>query len=1036
MARIRSSIFDLASFLVLAFGLIAAYTTFIRLENIELEENIQQLQRESQEIRESIRTNIIRKTGYLHIAQSMIAKEKSDNWQATLSGIYGKPIGVEQPQDHEITFIALTAGDNPENSICRGSEIVHLYALKPNQRSIDVHPYLNTNLCALPVLRKHLLAQLNPDVAGMIPASAFKVLYKRSSVPQNDAIFLVLPVYVSGDDKAYNAHSLKGWVMLRATLKNLAQHSNTGALQRSEALFYEITHNGKLVLADSTLDHTLSKTTNSYPPYYAVRVAAQQTTQTNKNSLSDNLGKHHPHPATLGRLQKYRIYQSYAGDVLYRYDGLLFYESENNFAGSRYLMQNWKKIETTLYPSITTIGIALISLIISFIFMLQSRTRARAEEIAVFITQKLRDNEDRFRAASEGSNDGIWDWNIQENSVWFSKRYCQILGYEEGEIKPSAETFQSLIHPDDLPIMRNAIRAHFKEKQSYNILLRMRHKNGEYRWIRTRGQARFENGVAIRMAGVHTDVTEDKQREIELAEARNNAEEATRAKADFLANMSHEIRTPLNGIMGIVALLDTSELPDKIKQYFAILKSSSQSLLDIVNDILDFSKLNAGQMKLEMIAFDLHVLVHDMIELMRPNTSNKPGLEIHYDYAENLPRSFVSDPTRIRQIILNLLSNAIKFTSQGYVRCDVRGAPINSNEWALSIRVEDTGIGIAKDKIDTVFNKFTQADSSTTRQFGGTGLGLSIVREITKLLGGEISVTSALGKGTKFELQLRLKTSAPAPEKNTLQKHESHLINAKPTMTKCILIAEDNPTNQYVIAMTIEKLGWNYVIVGDGQQAIDILNARTDFDAVLMDCQMPVMDGYQATHAIRMRNDAYAHIPIIALTANTHPEDRQKCLESGMNDYLTKPVNIGELKKILMQFLEDSVLKNHAPYTSNTSKNTAILDAQRILSLTSDSPDRIAKFLTIFTQTFHTHSAGIKEAIAENDAAKLKLHAHTLKGAAMNLYALELQNIALEIEMAHKNPESMSGSVTKLLPDLDAAFERFSETLRALIATL
>lgn len=1036
MARIRSSIFDLASFLVLAFGLIAAYTTFIRLENIELEENIQQLQRESQEIRESIRTNIIQKTGYLHIAQSMIAKSKTGDWQSTLSGIYGKPIGVEQPQDHEITFIAFTRGDNSENDICRGSEIVHLYALKATQTSKDTHPYLNTNLCAFPALRKHLLAQLNPDVAGIIPGSAFHALYQRSSVPQNNAIFLVLPVYASGDGKAHNAQSLKGWVMLRVTLKNLAQHRSTGALQRSAALFYEITRNSKLIWADSTLDHTVPKEANAYPPYYSMRVAAQQNAQTKKNIASVNLGKHHPQPATLGRLQKYRIYQSYAGDVLYQYNGLLFYESENNFAGSRYLVQNWKKIETTLYPSITTIGIALISFIISFIFMLQSRTRARAEEIAVFITQKLRDNEDRFRAASEGSNDGIWDWNIQENSVWFSKRYCQILGYEEHEIKASAETFQSLIHPDDLSIMRNAMRAHFKEKHPYNILLRMRHKNGEYRWIRTRGQARFENGLATRMAGVHTDVTEDKQREMELAEARNNAEKATRAKADFLANMSHEIRTPLNGIMGIVALLDTSDLPDKIKQYFAILKSSSQSLLDIVNDILDFSKLNAGQMKLEMIAFDLHVLVHDVIELMRPNAAAKPGLEIHYDYAENLPRNFVSDPTRIRQIILNLLSNAIKFTAQGYVRCDVRGTPINNYEWTLSIRVEDTGIGIPKDKIDTVFNKFTQADSSTTRQFGGTGLGLSIVREITKLLGGEITVTSALGKGTEFELQLRLKTAAPAPEKSMLQKDESYLAAAKPNTAKCILIAEDNPTNQYVIGMTIEKLGWNHVIVGDGQQAIEMLNARTDFHAVLMDCQMPVMDGYQATRAIRARNDAYAHIPIIALTANTQPEDRQKCLESGMNDYLTKPVNIGELQKILMQFLEDSALKNPAPCTSNAPKNTVILDAQRILSLTSDSPDRIAKFFTIFTQTFHTHSAGIREAIAENDAAKLKMHAHTLKGAAMNLYALELQSIVLEIEMAHKTPESMSSLVTKLLPDLDAAFERFSEALKALIAKL
>jgi len=1190
MVRLRASIFDLASFLVLALGLITAYSTYTRLTNIELEANLEQLKNDSTELRENIRNEILEQTSILRIASNIIVHDITENhaqanWPALLLGIQNAPTSQNDDMGHKISFIAASRKGKVLRCHIQASATL---AQKETRKTRHVN---SEDLCANRSVRDILLSHTNPTLTGVVPWSKFASVEADTNSGQKN-IYLITPVFLP-DVTHYSAATIQGWVLLRTSLESLAGTFGGGAFSSHSAVFYELIDEAKPTLVDHVGLSVAFEKAKSYPNYSTLLYANGQPLLVNAmpNSAPSQFGKRLQQHPERGLLNQFKVFSTYAGDVLYEYKGLLFYEAVSNFGGQRYLIKNWQKPSATLYPAITTIGIALISCIISLLFMLQSRTRARAEEIAIYITQKLRDNEDRLRAASEGGNDGLWDWNIKENTIWLSKRYYEILGYKDQEIRPTASTFEQLVHPDDRALARQAMRDHLRDKKPYNVLLRMAHKDGGYRWIRTRGQARYEDGRAVRMAGVHTDVTEEKEYEIELASAREKAESAARVKADFLANMSHEIRTPLNGIIGIVELLRSSELPAKFKQYLNILQTSSQSLLDIINDILDFSKLEAGQMRLEIIDFNLHALIADIIELMRPNVQSKTRLELIFRFSPHLPKRFLCDPTRIRQIILNLLSNAIKFTQQGYVFIDVDGEVISGNKCKLRIAVEDTGIGIDADKIQLVFQKFTQEDNSTTRQYGGTGLGLSIVREISALLGGEISVSSEKGKGTRFELKLTLPIDehddAELPENITLQDlkllvvddniincdivaemlrfhgiHtdilndpkmvEAHLINAtragkpyeialldfhmpglpgdmlgkiikanplinkthlimftsmarrgdaahfkdigfegylqkpmiaehlfftlgqirklvarnekdifitrhhyveasstledtttptlpkskQPLSGKRVLIVEDNPTNQYVMGLIMESFGLAYSVTGDGKQALHALESDERYDVILMDCQMPEMDGYQATRAIRARKDALAQIPIIALTANTQPEDKQKCLEAGMDAYLPKPINKENLRELLTKhlagFTHEASSSAKEVITPSTS---AHIDEKRLLNLTQHSAERIKKFLTVFEQTYQTQCEGIEAAIAAHDQEKLNLHAHTLKGACMNVYATRMANIALAIE-AVRISDTTANPIANLLAELHEAFAEFKKAAIALTARL
>jgi len=512
-------------------------------------------------------------------------------------------------------------------------------------------------------------------------------------------------------------------------------------------------------------------------------------------------------------------------------------------------------------------------------------------------------SERRLNDVMAATQEGIWDWTVSTGQVSHNEQWYRLLGFSEGEIGDNVEAFSAHVHPQDRQMVWERIQALMSGADDlYQSEHRMIRKDGSVIWVKDRGRIaeRDAHGHPHRVVGAYANITDRKQHQVDLEQALATAQEATRAKSDFLATMSHELRTPLNGILGMAQMLQLPNVDeDARRDYARTILNSGQSLLRLLNDILDLSKVEAGCLALDHSVFDLKQLVADTTLAFEELAQSK-GLTLETRYCHLRSSHYLGDPLRLRQMISNYLGNAIKFTSQGKVVLEVGEVSTDGKTPQLEFSVSDTGIGIAPEKQSLLFKPFSQADNSTTRQFGGTGLGLSIVARLAELMKGEVGLESNVGIGSRFWFRAATEPQASLPTVDVAQM--------KPPGTALsgrILVAEDNPVNRAVAKALLKSQGLEADFVEDGQAALEAVMRGPAYDLILMDVQMPVMDGQQATRRIRdwEVSQGARRGNIVALTAGAFEDDKRRCADAGMDDFLAKPIELASLVALLSRWL-------------------------------------------------------------------------------------------------------------------------------------
>jgi PAS domain S-box-containing protein len=600
-----------------------------------------------------------------------------------------------------------------------------------------------------------------------------------------------------------------------------------------------------------------------------------------------------------------------------------------------------------------------------------------------------------------------------------------ILGRRVDEVLPSEE---ARVHDEvDRALLAEGGTRHYEARVTVGP--------GEVRELLVAKSAvRDERGHVVGVTAALVDITERKaaeraaRRGLEvLRQAKEAAEAGTRAKSEFLAVMSHEMRTPLNAVLGATGLLLDGPLGAEQREQAEMARSAGRALLDLIDDILDFSRIEAGRLDLEKVAFDPRHLLDDTVALVMAEAKGK-GLELAGRVEPDVPRRVCGDPGRLRQVLLNLLTNSVKFTDKGRIAAHLELGGRHPGEVVLRLRVRDTGVGIAPDYLPHIFEPFTQGESATRRRYGGTGLGLAITRRLVELMGGTISVSSTPGEGSEFTCTVQLAAAGPEHGPAPPERRRDPSVDAPRDRPLHVLLAEDNLVNQRVTRAQLQRLECDVDVAGDGREAIAAV-ARRPYDLVLMDCQMPGVDGFDATREIRRREGDGRRVPIVALTANALRGDRERCLAAGMDDYLAKPTDLDALREMLAR--RAAPAREGRAAEARPGRRTTLIDAEalsHLKALERDGPGFLAVLVREFDEGFRERLGDMQLAARENDGAALRGAAHSIKGSAGIVGAEGMASLCRRLE--HLGSEGRVSGAEALIASLAHEHEAVMSVLR------
>ena len=605
------------------------------------------------------------------------------------------------------------------------------------------------------------------------------------------------------------------------------------------------------------------------------------------------------------------------------------------------------------------------------------------------VNRKIIEQEEKYRNIIENMNLGILEVSLNDEIQYVNNSFCELSGYTPEELigKKTHQLFGDRATHTVIEQKKQLRSAGISD--GYEI--KVKNKSGDFRHWFVSGAPNYNfQGELIGSIGIHLDVTKQKKLEQQLRIAKNKAEESSKAKESFLANMSHEIRTPLNAIVGMIRELKRSELSIQQNTYVKHVDSASQHLQSIINNILDISKIEAGEFALEHQPFSLLTVFEETRAIAAPLVKEKL-LNCSVEVSPELAHAFVGDPHRIRQVMLNIVSNSVKFTDHGGISVTCQVTKNWPDKQEVHIQLKDTGIGMEKDYLKSLFNKFTQESITIARKYGGTGLGMAITHELIQLMGGEIKVQSEKGLGTQFDIWLTLEKHV-----DVIQRRDISTSETKPSLKGLkVLLVEDNEMNRLVATNSLSREGILVEEAENGLVAIELLSKKT-FDIILMDLQMPVMDGLEATTIIR--NELEIKTPIIALTANAFKNEIERCFKMGMNDYVTKPFDEAVLIGTLVKHSGRSN-NNDNMNTSSVGHNSASLyNLSQIIALSHGNSQFVKRLLELFCTSMPESLTELANALALKDAAKISSVAHKMKPVLSNMGVTSLDSAIQELE--------------------------------------